>query len=308
MAASHTAWDPTTWLSLAFAATSLLPPTFLAFAYVYPSEGKRSLPLPVALIFLPGLALAILAVATPLIVYDAELTQTGLSRKTGLGYPFFVLYFLVVWLTALVMLVLKWRRATGAVRSHLRYFTASMLLTGAGGITFNLVFPSITGRSTYSWVGPYFVLIFLVIVGHAIIRHHFMELRLVIHRGITLTVAIMISLLPVMIVLAVFWPRLSVHLEPGEFFALLLAIVSVTLLVPRLEISPEGFWISTSIERMQTFDRLFEKPAGPSLSPRTQGCSLFRGSSLRRSDWIRRSSSLSPNEVTIRKGDKGEEQ
>jgi len=204
----------------------------MAFAYTYPAEGKRPLPLPVVLIFLPGIAFAILALATRLIIYDVELAPEGLSRKTGTGYLLFVLYFLAVWLSALVMLIIKWRRATGAVRSHLRYFTVSMLLTGAGGIASNLLFPSITGRSTYSWIGPYFVLIFLVIVGHAIIRHHFMELRLVIHRGITLTVAVVISLLPVVIVLAVFWPRLSDHLEPGEFFALLLAIIAVTLLVP----------------------------------------------------------------------------
>jgi hypothetical protein len=32
-----------------------------------------------------------------------------------------------------------------------------------------------TGRSTYSWIGPYFSLILVAMVGHAIIRHRLMD-------------------------------------------------------------------------------------------------------------------------------------
>jgi PAS domain S-box-containing protein len=59
-----------------------------------------------------------------------------------------------------------------------------------------------------------------------------MDLRLVIHRGLTLTIAILISLAPVMAIIALFWPRLSDHLTSDELVGLLLGMIAVSLLIP----------------------------------------------------------------------------
>jgi len=58
-----------------------------------------------------------------------------------------------------------------------------------GGSTTNLMIPILTGRSTYSWLGPYFTLPFVALVGHAIIRHRLMDLRLFINRGLAYALA-----------------------------------------------------------------------------------------------------------------------
>src|SRR5207247_5784789 len=90
----------------------------------------------------------------------------------------------------------------------------------------------ITSRSMHSWIGPYFGLVFIALVAHAIIRHRLMDLRLVVHRGLTLAAAILVSLLPVAIFITFAWPRLSLHLEPHELIVLLVAIALVSLLIP----------------------------------------------------------------------------
>jgi PAS domain S-box-containing protein len=59
-----------------------------------------------------------------------------------------------------------------------------------------------------------------------------MDLRLVIHRGLTLAIAILVSLLPVAIFITFAWPHLSLHLEPRELAVVLVAIVIVSLLIP----------------------------------------------------------------------------
>jgi len=87
-----------------------------------------------------------------------------------------------------------------------------MLLTGTGAISMNLLLPLVTGQSMHSWIGPYFGLIFIALVAHAIIRHRLMDLRLVIHRGLTLAIAALVSLLPVAVFITFAWPRLSLHL------------------------------------------------------------------------------------------------
>jgi PAS domain S-box-containing protein len=48
----------------------------------------------------------------------------------------------------------------------------------------NLLLPLVTGRSTYSWLGPYFSFMFVALVAHAIIRHRLMDLRIFVNRGL----------------------------------------------------------------------------------------------------------------------------
>jgi PAS domain S-box-containing protein len=57
-----------------------------------------------------------------------------------------------------------------------------------------------------------------------------MDLRLFVHRGLTFSLAMLLSLFPVAIALAYFWPTLAQHFGPDELVFLLAATVLVTLL------------------------------------------------------------------------------
>ncbi len=84
----------------------------------------------------------------------------------------------------------------------------------------------------HSWIGPYFGLVLVALIAHAIIRHRLMDLRLVIHRGLTFAIAVLVSLVPVAVLITFAWPRLSLHLETHELVILLAAIAVVSLLIP----------------------------------------------------------------------------
>jgi PAS domain S-box-containing protein len=75
-------------------------------------------------------------------------------------------------------------------------------------------------------------LTFAAIVGHGIIRRRLPDLRLVIHRGLTLATAIALSALPASVLVAVFWPRLLTELDSIELGLLLAAVALVTVLTP----------------------------------------------------------------------------
>jgi len=107
-----------------------------------------------------------------------------------------------------------------------------MLLSGSGAIGMNLLFPLLTGRSVHSWIGPYFGFFVVALIAHAIIRHRLMDLRLVVHRSLTLTIAVTLSLVPVGALLALLWPRLTTLFDAYEMAALLAAVVTVSLLIP----------------------------------------------------------------------------
>src|SRR5262249_28842903 len=144
---------------------------------------------------------------TDLIVYDARITSSGLSRKTGPLYSLFAIYFIGAWCVGVAIFVKKWRSSRGLARAQFHYLGAGVIGGSLGGISTNLIAPLLTGESRYSWIGPYFSLIYVGFIAHAIIRLRLMDLWLFIHRGLTLTIAVALSTLPAGVLVAAFWPR-----------------------------------------------------------------------------------------------------
>jgi signal transduction histidine kinase len=91
--------------------------------------------------------------------------------------------------TALSVFIAKWRRERGQARAQLQYLGIGLVILSAGASTTNLLLPIVTGRSTLSWLGPYFTLPFVALVGHAIIRHRLMDLRIFVSRSLAYAVA-----------------------------------------------------------------------------------------------------------------------
>lgn len=180
------------WARFTFASATLIPASFLSFIRAYPIPGNWPPAMAMRAMWILAGSIATLSLTTPLMAYDTTLTPAGLTRQTGPLYPVFSVYFLATWLAAIFVFRSKWRAARGLARAQLQYLGAGITLSGVGGISANLLAPLITGRSTYSWIGPYFSLFLVAMVGHAIIRHRLMDLRLVISRGLAyvLTIAL----------------------------------------------------------------------------------------------------------------------
>jgi PAS domain S-box-containing protein len=178
-----------------------------------------------------GFVFAALSFSTDTIAYAPVLNSINFTRKTGAIYPLFATYCILVFGVALTLMTVKWHRAEGLARAQLRYLGVGALFSITGGLTTNLVFPLVTGRSSLSWLGPYFLLPFVVLVAYAIIRLRLMDLRLVVHRGLTIAAATLASLAPVGLFLLFAWSRLSTELGRHELVILLSAIVASTLLV-----------------------------------------------------------------------------
>src|SRR3989454_3990576 len=223
---------PPMWARLSFAVASFIPATFLVFVRCYPTPSGYLSKWITCLNFSIALMFAAISLTTRLIVSDATLTWTGPTRETGPLYPLFAAYFLVAWFTALAVFISKWTRARGLARAQLQYLALGFVVGGCGAIISNLVLPLFTGNAAYTWIGPHFALVFVAMVAHAIIRHRLMDVRLVIHRGLTFALALVVSLIPVGGLLALAWPKLSDHLAPDDLVALILAVVVVSLLIP----------------------------------------------------------------------------
>lgn len=220
------------WLRAAFAAASLIPVTFLNLVRWYPVRSLWPSNGVMVAMFVVGIMFAIFSATTSFVFYEPEMLNRSLVRKSGPLYLLFAGYFVGVWTVALALLIHKWWRAQGIQRAQLTYFSAGVILSGAGGITTNLLLPLLTGRSTYNWLGPHFALVFVVLIAHSIIRYRILDLRLVFHRGLVYFAAILFSLSPAALLAVVFWPRLSTQLSDDELATLLTAIAIVSLIAP----------------------------------------------------------------------------
>ena len=177
------------WGRFTFASASLIPAAFLGFIHSYPTPTTWPPPVLRRITLAAAVVLAGLSLTTSLMVYDNTITPAGLERKTGPLYPLFAAYFFATWAVAFGLFISKWRASRGLARAQLQHLGAGILFSGAGGTATNLLLPLLTGRSTYSWIGPFFALLLVVMVGHAIIRHRLMDLRLVVHRGLVHAIA-----------------------------------------------------------------------------------------------------------------------
>jgi PAS domain S-box-containing protein len=113
----------------------------------------------------------------------------------------------------------------------LQFVAAGMIVPGIAGIVTNVLLPWITGRSAYGAMGPYFALSFVAIIGHALIRRRITDLRLVLHNGLTLALATVASLVPAIVLLELFGPRLFGHFGGVERVLVLVTIGVVVLMV-----------------------------------------------------------------------------
>lgn len=216
------------WGRFTFASASLIPAAFLGFTRCYPTPSPWPSSRVVTSTLAVGAALAALALTTSLLVYDNVRTPEGLSRKSGQLYPVFVVYFIVTWVAALRVFITKWRQARGLGRAQLQYLGAGIGITAAAGIGINLLLPLITGRSTYSWIGPYFSLILVAMVGHAIIRHRLMDLRIFISRSLAYALAMAIVSVLLIASVRLLFPTWEGEAHPNLVIVTVVALVMLT--------------------------------------------------------------------------------
>ena len=201
IAGTHSAHVTEFWGRWTFAAAALMPAAFLAFVDVFPTlEGAVPKFLTIC-IRLAAFGFAAMSIASSSIAHSFVVTNGVLTRSPGPLMRAFSFFFLASAAVILLSLARKWSSTRGLARAQLRLYYLGLLFFCVGAITTNLLSPSIVGDSRYSALGPCFVLIFLAFVAHGIIRHRFMNVRLVVHNWLTVSIASSVSVLPLLAVI-----------------------------------------------------------------------------------------------------------
>jgi PAS domain S-box-containing protein len=201
VAGAHSGYAIDIWGRWAFTAACFMPATFFRFAVVFPT-GTYAPPVMIRRgIYGLGVLLAFAAAVTPWIAHSYRVDGNGvLTRASGPLMGLFVVYYVATAIVIFVVLSMKWRSARGIPRVQLRLYCAGLLSFCLGGIASNMALPAILGDSRYGALGPCFVMVFLAFLAHGIMRHRLMNIRLVIHNWLAVSIASLASVAPLLII------------------------------------------------------------------------------------------------------------
>lgn len=184
---------PVPWhIRLAFAACSLVPIAMLKFAERFPNSTHKTSPINRWLLTPLGLGFSVLSWSA-WIVRDVGFDAGEIRASYGPLHGAFAVYVLGCFGYGFYVLQSTYRQATGLLRLQTRYLLIAMAAPTALAIVTNLLVPLTLGTSRHSKFGPLFSLIMLGLIGHAIIRHRFMDIRVVVKQGVVYLAAFAVA-------------------------------------------------------------------------------------------------------------------
>ena len=176
-----------------FAAGCLIPLGVVSFAERFCPSSNSRIKTATTLCALSTLTFCILSFS-PWLVTSVTRGPSGPRTVYGPLHAIFAVH-VVVWLSwAVHLLILTYRTASGLTRQEARHLLIAFGLPSGLGTATNVLAPLLFKTSTFGKYGPFFSLLLLTMVGHAIIRHRLMDIRVVIRRGATYLAAMISSI------------------------------------------------------------------------------------------------------------------
>jgi PAS domain S-box-containing protein len=129
-----------------------------------------------------GLALCALSFS-PWMVVAVKVEPFVTKPVYGPLHTVFACYVLLWFGYCVYLLVSTYRASTGLLRLQIRYLVFAFAIPSGLIILTNLVAPLVLGTSTPGRYGPFFSLLMLALVGHTIIRHRLMDIRVAIKKS-----------------------------------------------------------------------------------------------------------------------------
>jgi len=183
VALTHAGSPPSLWhVQLAFSAASLVPIAMLRFAEHIHTGGVATSIVTKWFCLPIGVAFSLLS-WSPWLVFGVHTRGTDIRPTYGPLHTLFAVYTLACFGFGIYVLYSSYRKSAGLLRLQSRYLLLAMAVPLAPALVTNLAVPMALGTSTHGRLGPVFSLVMVVLIAHVIIRHRFMDIRVVIRQS-----------------------------------------------------------------------------------------------------------------------------
>lgn len=180
-----TTGDITIWGRMAFVGATIMPISILLFVLNYPKK-VIAIPAPImgAVLYIP---LQILALCpTSFIVVSIDVNRSTIYNP--LGHKIFAGYFLLYFLAVFIVAILQFKKVTGVDRQKVLYFNIGLFTFIPAMFWSNVIMPML-GTNQYNRIGPLFTAIFLLTSLYSILKHRFMEVRVIVSKSLSIVLS-----------------------------------------------------------------------------------------------------------------------
>ncbi len=177
--------QPLLWGRLAFSFASLMPTGLFIFSAAFPWADKNIAFIKIALLTL-GVVFFTFPLTNLIIKSVRVVDQTYI---TGELTPFYFVYLVhhfgfLIW--AFAKLLRKRKKSQGIQKTQLKYVATGVMIFFVPLFTTQLILPSF-GIFRFNNLGPLFTLPMVALISYAILRYRFLDIRVVIQRGLIYT-------------------------------------------------------------------------------------------------------------------------
>jgi signal transduction histidine kinase len=120
---------------------------------------------------------------TPLVYRESIVVEGRHQNFYGPLYPAFGAYVFACMGVAVATLWRRFRRASGLARLQLQYLLLGFVIPSLAILSTNLVAPLAVGTAAVSSYGPLFTIPMIACMGHAMVRHRLMDIRVIVREG-----------------------------------------------------------------------------------------------------------------------------
>ena len=167
----------------AFAAGSLIPIGLLSFVANTPRHHPKHWYI-TSRFLAPVATVLFFASFSPLIVVSVSSAPGTSTTEYGPIHPFYAIFVVASFVYSVCILVSGYLTTTGLAKTQVRNLIVAFALPSALATITNLVAPLLLRTSSLSKYGPFFTLPLLALIGHSIIRHRLLDVRVVVKRGV----------------------------------------------------------------------------------------------------------------------------
>lgn len=180
------------WIRWTYVLGIVIANTLVYFSLVFPA-GSAVPFIQRFFVYAPAFPMIIAILLIPDFLFK-EIINYNWWKDVKMGvfeYTIYTIYFILVYFGAIAILFKKYFSYTGKLRLHVTYVLCAVFIAGFFGAVFDLLFPWLN-LYKYIWLGPIGTLIMVGIFVYAIVKHKFLDIRLVAARTITYSLLILI--------------------------------------------------------------------------------------------------------------------
>lgn len=180
------------WIRWTYVFGIVIANTLIYFALVFPKGLAFSLKQSF-LLYAPALPLIAAILFVPEFLFKEIITHSW-WKDVKLGvfeYTIYTIYFIVVYFGAITILFKKYFSYSGKLKLQVTYVLSAVFIAGSFGAIFDLLFPWINFYK-YIWLGPIGTLIMVGIFIYVIVKHRFLDIRLIVARAVTYSLLVFI--------------------------------------------------------------------------------------------------------------------